>query len=83
MVVGEVPPPAGVVAVGVAVPPVAADGAEVAGVGDAAAPPEAAVPDEDAVVEVVDVVLVDVVAAGVVVPPDGGAVRAGVVLGTL
>jgi len=55
------------------------------GVGVTAVPP---VEDDPGVVAVVDVVvvavvLVDVPAAGVVVPPDGGAVRAGTVSGTL
>ena len=75
----------GVVAVGVAVPPVLEDGA---GVGVTAVPPVLPVePDVLGVAAVVDVVVVEVVAvvdeaAGVVVPPDGGAVSAGVVSGT-
>ncbi|MCW2991342.1 MAG: hypothetical protein JWM73_1936 [Solirubrobacterales bacterium] len=74
-----------VVCVGVAVPPVP-DGVVVAAAGGVTAAP----PVEDdvgvvEVVEVVDVVVVpvDVDASGVVVTPDGGAVRTGVVLGTL
>ena len=77
---------AGVVGVGVTVPPVFDGGVTVGvGVGVTAVPP---VEDELGGVGVVDVVvvavvLVDVPAAGVVVPPDGGAVSAGTVSGTL
>lgn len=98
VVVGAAPPPVslGAVCVGVAVPPPVLGGAAGACVGSAAVPPVAAVPEDElelelevlGVVAVVDVVVVDVVAVdaeldGVVVPPEGGAVRAGVVLGTL
>ncbi len=76
---------AGVVGVGVTVPPVFDGGVTVGvGVGVTAVPP---VEDELGVVAVVDVVVVAVVLvdvpAGVVVPPDGGAVSAGTVSGTL
>lgn len=75
-----------VVAGGVTVPPVF-DGVVVvgAGVGVTAVPPVEDGAGVVAVVEVVDVVevLVDVPAAGVVVPPAGGAVRTGVVSGVL
>lgn len=76
----------GVVGAGVPVPPVLEGGvAGGVGVGVTAVPP---VEDGLGVVAVVDVVVVDVVlvevpAAGVVVPPDGGAVSTGTVSGTL
>ncbi len=84
---GLVPPAAGVVCVGVDEPPVL-DGVVVAGAGVTAVPPEEDVPDDPEAVPgvvLVDVVVVDVdvVAEAAGVPPDGGAVSTGVVLGTL
>ena len=82
-------PPEDVVCVGVEVPPVAA-GVVVAGVTGVADVPPAVELEVDGVTVEAEVVVVDVVAvddeefveaAGV--PPDGGAVRTGVVLGTL
>jgi hypothetical protein len=75
---------AGVVGVGVAVPPV--EGAAGVGVGVTAVPPVAELLElvlgvVVVEVDVVEVVLVVALPAGVVVPPDGGAVRTGVVLG--
>lgn len=76
---------AGGVGAGVPVPPVSEGGvAGGVGVGATAVPP---VEDEVggvavAGVVVVEVVLVEVRVAGVVVPPDGGAVTAGTVFGT-
>lgn len=86
-----VAPPLGVVAAGgVAVPPVGAGALGVAAGGVTAVPPVAAVPDDELLgAGVVEVVVVEVVVvavgslAGVVVPPDGGAVSAGVVSGAL
>jgi hypothetical protein len=86
----DVPPDEdGVVCVGVDVPPVAC-GVVVTG-GVTAVPPDEEVEPEDAGVDVgvlvvvVDVVVVDdgVVEDAAGVPPEGGAVRTGVVLGTL
>jgi hypothetical protein len=74
-----------VVCVGVDAPPVSVDGVVAVGVGVAVLPPLLGVSGVAVVVVAVVVVdVVDVVAVpdGVVVPPEGGAVRTGVVLGT-